>query len=258
VAASRAGCEHAHVEERASGLLEQAIAAHGGRELWESAREISARLSSGGLAFASKLQGAAVRDVEARVSTRGQRVTFTPYPRAGQRGVLEPDGSVRIETDAGEVLERREHAREAFADLRHKLWWDRLDILYFGTYAMWTYLSAPFVFAREDFRVRELDPWQEDGARWRRLAVTFPAALHTHSREQVFYLDERGLIQRHDYTAEPIGGWAKAAHYCLDHRSFDGLVVATRRVVYPRRSDNRRRSHPRLVWIEVASAAVVR
>ena len=118
------------MEERAGGLLEQAIAAHGGRELWESAREISARLSSGGLAFASKLQGAAVRDVEARVSTRGQRVTFIPYPRAGQRGILEPDGSVRIETDTGEVLERRERARDAFADLRHKLWWDRLDILY--------------------------------------------------------------------------------------------------------------------------------
>ena len=199
-----------------------------------------------------------MRDVEARVSTRGQHVTFTPYPRPGQRGVLEQDGSVRIETDAGEIVQRREHARSAFADLRHKLWWDRLDILYFGTYAMWTYISAPFVFAREGFRVRELDPWDENGARWRRLAVTFPAGIHTHSSEQVFYFDERGLIQRHDYTAEPIGNWAKAAHYCHEHRTFDGLVVPTRRLVYPRRRDNRPRSRPRLVWIEVPSATVVR
>jgi hypothetical protein len=246
------------MEDRASELVELAIAAHGGRELWEGARAISARLSSGGLAFASKLQGAAVRDVEARVSTHGQHVTFAPYPRAGQRGILEQDGSVRIETDAGEVVERREHARGAFADLRHKLWWDRLDILYFGTYAMWTYLSAPFVFAREDYRVRELEPWDEDGARWRRLAVRFPDGVHTHSCEQVFYFDDRGLIQRHDYTAEPIGGWAKAAHYCLDHRSFDGLIVSTRRLVYPRRRDNRPRSHPRLVWIEMPSATIER
>jgi hypothetical protein len=245
------------MEGSATELIEQAIAAHGGRELWEGAAEISARLSSGGLAFASKLQGAAVRDVEARVSTRGQHVTFAPYPGPGRRGVFEQDGSVRIETDGGEVLLRRERAREAFADLRHKLWWDRLDILYFGTYAMWTYMSAPFVFAREDYGARELDPWEEDGSRWRRLAVTFPPGVHTHSREQVFYLDEDGLIRRHDYTAEPIGGWAKAAHYCFDHQSFDGLTVPTRRLVYPRRADNRPRSRPRLVWIEISDVKVV-
>src|SRR5438445_3435983 len=108
------------MEERAAELIERAISAHGGRQLWESAREVSVRVSSGGLAFASKLQGSAVRDVEARVSTRGQHVTFTPYPRAGRRGILDEDGSVRIETEEGEVLERREHARDAFADVRHK------------------------------------------------------------------------------------------------------------------------------------------
>src|SRR6266571_7474781 len=105
------------MEERAAELIELAIAAHGGHELWDGAREISARVSSGGLAFASKLQGSAVRDVEARVSTRGQHVIFTPYPRAGRRGVLEQDGSVRIENDSGELLERRERARDAFADV---------------------------------------------------------------------------------------------------------------------------------------------
>ena len=246
------------MEERAAELIELAIAAHGGHQLWESAREVSVRVSSGGLAFASKLQGSAVRDVEARVSTRGQHVIFTPYPRPGQRGVLEQDGSVRIETDAGEIVQRREHARSAFADLRHKLWWDRLDILYFGTYAMWTYMTAPFVFAREDFAARELDAWDEGEERWRRLAVDFPDSVHTHSREQVFYFDDRGLIRRHDYTAEPIGGWAKAAHYCFDHQSFGGLVVPTRRLVYPRRRDNRPRARPRLVWIELSDARVVR
>jgi len=246
------------MEERAAELIELAISAHGGRQLWESAREVSVRVSSGGLAFASKLQGSAVRDVEARVCTRGQHVIFTPYPRSGRHGVLDADGSVRIETDAGEIVQHREHARSAFADLRHKLWWDRLDILYFGTYAIWTYITAPFVFAREGFSARELDAWDEGAARWRRLAVSFPAGVHTHSREQVFYFDDRGLIRRHDYTAEPIGGWARAAHYCFDHRSFDGMLVPTRRLVYPRRRDNRARARPRLVWIEVSRGAVVR
>jgi hypothetical protein len=88
------------------------------------------------------------------------------------------------------------------------------------------------------------------------LAVTFPEHVHTHSREQVFYVDAKdGLIRRHDYTAEPIGGWAKAAHYCLAHRSFDGLVLPTRRRVYPRKANNHRRVGPLLVWIDVAQAA---
>jgi hypothetical protein len=170
--------------------------------------------------------------------------------------VLEPDGGVRIETDAGELVEARENPRAAFRDLRHKLWWDRLDILYFGTYAMWTYISTPFVFAREGYELAELDPWEERGERWRRLAVRFPEDAHTHSREQVFHIDANGLIRRHDYTAEPLGSWANAAHYCLDHQSFDGLILPTRRRVYPRKHSGERRARPLLVWIDVPAATV--
>lgn len=245
------------MDAAAGELLERAIAAHGGAELWDRAREISVTISSGGFAFAAKLQGSAVRGVEARVSTVGQRVTFSPFPRAGQRGTFEADGSVRIESDDGEVLARREHARARFADLRHKLWWDRMDILYFGCQAMWTYVSAPFVFRNEGYTVRELRPWSEQGEQWRRLAVRFPDDVHTHCREQVFHFDTSGVLRRHDYTAEPIGSWARAAHYCHDHKPFDGLVLPTHRRVFPRRQDGRSGSWPRLVWIDVEAAAVI-
>ena len=239
-------------------VLERTIAAHGGRALWEDAREICVKVSSGGLAFASKLQGSAVRDVEARIATTGQHVTFSPYPRAGMRGVLERGGAVRIETDAGAVLEQREQPRRDFAGLRHKLWWDRLDILYFATCAMWTYVSAPFVFVGDEYAVRELDPWREGDETWQRIAVRFPEWAQTHCREQVFHVDGRGLIRRHDYTAEPIGSWARAAHYCLEHQTFDGLTLPTRRRVYQRRRDGRRRARPLLVWIDLPAASVVR
>jgi len=241
-----------------SELAEQTIAAHGGERLWAGASEIGVEISAGGFAFASKLQGHAVRGVQARVRTGGQHVVFEPYPRPGERGVLEAGGTVRIETDGGEPVQARENARGAFSDLRHKLWWDRLDILYFATCALWTYVSTPFVLAREDYQVREIEPWTENGLRWRRLAVTFPEHVHTHSREQVLYVGEDGLIARHDYTAEPIGSWAKAAHYCFEHRSFDGFVVPTQRRVYPRKANNQRRIAPRLVWIEIPSANVRR
>jgi hypothetical protein len=233
------------------------IAAHGGSQLWESAAEVGVEVSSGGLAFASKLQGRAVRGVDARVSTHGQHVTLSPYPGPGERGVLREDGSVRIETDGGELISVRESAREACAHLRHKLWWDRLDILYFATQALWTYISTPFVFERDGYEVRELEPWSEHGELFRRLAVRFPAYVHTHSREQVFYIDESGLIRRHDYTADPISKLAKAAHYCMDHQSFDGLTIATRRRVYPRKADNTPRARPLLVWIEMPTARIL-
>jgi hypothetical protein len=238
-----------------SDLLEHAIAGHGGRELWDSLQEVNLRLSAGGLAFSSKLQGAAVRGVNARVSTRSQHVVFSPYPRDGQRGLLRPDGSVRIETDAGEVVRERADARGAFAGLRHRFWWDSLDMLYFGTYALWTYVCSPFVFAGPGYEVTEIEPWSEHGERWRRLAVTFPPGIQTHSREQVFHVDDAGLIRRHDYTADPIGAWAKVAHYLLDYEDFAGLRVPTRRRVYPRRGDGRSRPWPRLVWIEVGDVS---
>ena len=239
-------------------LAERAIAAHGGAQVWSRAREIRVRVSSGGLAFATKLQGSAVRGIDARISTSDQRVVLEPYPSPGQRGVLEPDGSVRIETDAGELIDARAAPRAAFSDARHRFWWDRLDILYFATYALWTYTATPFVFAREGYALSELDPWEEDGERWRRLAVAFPEHIHTHCREQVFYIDAQGLIRRHDYTAEPLGGFAKAAHYCFDHQTFDGLVVPTHRRVFPRKRTNRPRGRPLLVWIDVPNVTIER
>jgi hypothetical protein len=56
---------------------------------------------------------------------------------------------------------------------------------------------------------------------------------------------------RLDYTAEVFGQWAKAAHYCWDHKNFSGLIVPTRRRVFPRTSDAHPRTFPTLVWIEL-------
>jgi len=93
--------------------------------------------------------------------------------------------------------------------------------------------------------------WQEGEQSWRKLKVAFPSHIHTHCRQQVFYIDNRGLIRRHDYTSEPFGESAKAAHYSSDHRQFGGLVIPTRRV-HPRKADGRPRRHPILIWIDVA------
>jgi hypothetical protein len=239
-----------------SSLLSEAIAAHGGHERWHASRELDVSVSADGLALAAKLQRRGLLDLEARVSTEYQHTVFAPYPCRGYRGIFER-GAVRIESLDGTTVRSRTDQRAALRRPRHLLWWDDLDALYFGASALWTYLAIPFVFTEPGFHVRAGDPWEERGEQWRKLAVTFPAEIHTHSREQLFYVGDDGLIRRHDYTAEEFGQWAKSAHYWLDPHDFAGLVLPRKRRVFPRRKDHRSRRHPLLVWIDITAVSPV-
>lgn len=213
-------------------------------------------MASGGFALASKLKAGRVRSFEARLATSEPRTVISDYTGPGRRGVFTPEG-VRIESGSGETLSERSNPREAFRSFRHNLWWDDLDLLYFVGYALWGYMAAPFVFARPGFEVREAGTWDEDGERWSRLEVTFPPEVPNHSRQQTFYFDEAGLLRRLDYTAEVFGSWAKAAHYCWEHREIAGLVVPTRRKVLPRKRNGRPRPRPTLIWIEIEHVELV-
>jgi hypothetical protein len=112
-------------------------------------------------------------------------------------------------------------------------------MLYFGSYALWGYINAPFIFRRPGFEVEEAEPWNEDGETWRGLRVVFPEGMPAHSREQFYYFGDDGLLRRNDYTAEVFGSWARAAHYCWDLEEFSGVTVPTRRKAMPRRRNGR-------------------
>ena len=232
-----------------SELLESVIEAHGGAGRFQSAQDVELDIESGGLAFAMRFRRPPAR-YTAHVSTTEPRTVISAWPDEDRRGVFERD-SVRVESASGEVLARRDDPRADFGKLRRKLWWDELDLLYFAGYALWNYVNTPFMFLRPGFELDEIEPWSEDGERWRRLRVRFPPDIPTHSREQEFYFDEGGRLRRLDYTAEVFGSWAKAAHYCHDHQEFDGLLVPTRRRVYPRKPDNRPRPRPTLVRLDI-------
>jgi hypothetical protein len=236
-------------------LLDKAIEAYGGLNRWKTIEEIVAHIRCGGAALPLRLKFGAFKSYEARISTTEPRITFSPFAGKRNRGVFLGD-RVRIESETGQILAKRANAKTAFSSFRHNLYWDNLDALYFGGYAIWNYFSAPFLLLREGFEIREIEPWKESGQTWRRLHVSFPPNIPTHSREQVFYFNSDGLIMRLDYTAEVFGGWAKAAHYCSDHKNFSGLIVPTHRRVLPRKSNNFPRSFPILVWIEVEQIAI--
>jgi hypothetical protein len=168
-------------------------------------------------------------------------------------------GAVRVETDGGEVVASREHARELFfgrAGLRRNLRWDALDLTYFAGYAWWNYICVPFLFEEPGVAIEEIEPWAADAETWRRLAVTFPAEIHTHSPHQVFYYDADLRLRRHDYTADIVGRWAHAAHMCADHVEADGLVFPTRRWVRPIGPRNRALPGPTLVSLRLSGISI--
>jgi hypothetical protein len=243
----------------ASDLLELALDSHGGLERWRAAQEVRIDMRGGGLVFAARAplrrRGRAGGTVH--FSTDEPRTIFYPsrnpkFPAPiddGQLGVYDK-GSVWIEGLSGETLARRDEARAAFAGLRHQLRWDRLDEIYFKGYALWNYIAAPFMFTRNGFQLREGRPFRHRDERWRTLEVTFPDDVPTHSREQTFYFNERGILQRHDYVAEVIGSYAVSAHSVYDHKTFDGIVVPTRHKV-TLRAGHRATPGPATIWIRI-------
>jgi hypothetical protein len=240
------------------GLLEEVIAAHGGLERWRAVRTIRGRVNSGGLLIRTRMPGNRFRDSRLEAAAHEPVGSAEPWPRDGRRGVFD-HGAVRIETAGGEVLQSREHPRESFfgwPGLRRNFRWDALDGMYFAGYAWWNYLSVPFLLARDDVRVEEIEPWREDGETWRRLEAHFPESIDTHSERQAFYYDADLRLRRHDYTAEVIGGWARGAHMCADHVEAGGLLFPTRRWVRPIGPRNRAMPGPTLVALRLSEIEV--
>jgi hypothetical protein len=225
-------------------LLDEVLDAHGGRERWRATPRISAHVRSGGLLPRTRMPGNRLADYRVTVDVAEPRTRLDPFPGPGRVGVFDR-GAARVETAEGEVLASRAEPRAAFSGLggvRRNLRWDALDSVYFAGYAMWNYLTTPYLLAAEGVEAREGERWvepnSERGEPWRRLEVTFPEGIPTHSRRQTFYFCPLLLLRRHDYVAEVVGRWAKAAHYCGDHLDVGGLVFPTRRWVVPRRRNS--------------------
>lgn len=177
-------------------LVDGVIEAHGGLDGWRQASAVSLQLSSGGLAFATKGQRAALHHLTATVSTRGQAVTLEA-----------PTWSFRFDSHIPKPKGLR---------------WSIEDVAAFAACALWTYVSLPFVLPELDVEERG-----------NQLVVRFPPELRTHSPTQVLHIDDDGLIRRHDYTALDFGRLARASQEVDEYQQFGCFAVATRRRVRP-------------------------
>jgi hypothetical protein len=222
-----------------SDLLKSVIAAHGGMDQWREVRTVTTSLRSWGQTWSRKGQPNLFASRSSfQAATTNQSVQVDPFTGEGRRGIYTPE-RVRIESADGTVLHERARPREAFKGHTLDSPWDNLHSLYFAGYAMWTYLNLPFVAARPDVDAQEIDPWvEESGQKLRRLRLTFPTRIATHASMQDLYIDENGLIVRHDYVVDVIPA-PLAAHYLYDYAEYDGFMFPARRKVLPLNADNR-------------------
>lgn len=240
-------------------IVDEIVAAHGGAEAWQAAGRVRVSGRAGGFLLRTRVPRDLYRAVRIEVKLGEPYAVALGVPGPGFRGVFD-HGAVRIEIDAGEVLRSRENPRPLFsgrAGLRRNFRWDEFDFAYFAGYAWWNYLNHPLFLLRDDFGVREGESLAGKEGVWRRLDVTFPAGLDTHSPLQSFFYDEDLRLRRHDYVAEVVGGWAHAAHFCDGHREAGGLLFPTRRRVVPIGPGERPLPGPVLVALDLDEIEVV-
>ena len=217
-------------------LLEFTINAHGGIEAWNKFESITARLMVDGVLWPMKQQSGTISDIYVTSKTKEEFTTHYPFVEKDWHTSFEPH-RIAVENNKGETIEELLNPRDSFRGHDRDTPWSKLQLAYFAGYAMWTYFNTPFIFANPDYKVKELEPWEENGEVLRRLEVEFPENVATHSRIQTFYIDKEGLIKRHDYSADILGN-STAAHYLSDYKEIQGIKVATKRKVYVRLEDN--------------------
>jgi len=223
---------------------EKAIAAYGGRVLWQNAKTLETGISASGLAFTLKRRPF-FRHAKMVLAIHRPFSTLTPIGlNPTITGIL--DGlDVRLENEKGQIISERRNARDYFKIGRRLFYWDDLDMSYFANYASWNYFTLPALLMREDIVWTELEPgWLE---------ARFPDEIPTHSKVQRFRFDrETGLLIQHDYTADIISPLAAASNVVLQHaQNSTGLVYPSISRVTPKGPKGKLLGGPVLIYLDI-------
>jgi hypothetical protein len=129
--------------------------------------------------------------------------------------------------------------------------WDEVHVAYFSGEALWTYLNTPFLYTQDRFICEEISSIEVAGETCRRLQVTFPDEVKSHTHRQNFCFGSDGLLRRHDYTVDILGG-GTGLNYASEYREVDGLMFPTKRRVYAYVGDYELVPEPLLVSVDIA------
>jgi hypothetical protein len=235
-------------------LLKLAVKAHGGLERWNKVKAIKVAASITGAIWWVKSKGDFLKNVVLTVETRKERL-IVDFPGQDKRAVFEPNRIV-VETVTGTLIEAHNNPVKSFEGHKRETPWDDIHVAYFVGEALWTYLNTPFLYTHEGFVSEEISAIKVEGETWRRLKVTFPDNVKSHTREQISCFGPDGLLRRHDYTVDILGG-ATGLNYASDYRDVDGIIVPTKRRVYAYDGDYQLIKEPLLVAIDMGEITLL-
>ena len=220
-----------------SELLTNVLQAHGGLARWNQFTTVRAQIVTGGGLWALKglTQDSAPRQMT--VSLREEFGSVTPFGQPNWRTNFRPE-RLAIETLDGGVVRERENPRASFDGHTMNTPWDPLHRAYFNGYALWTYLTSPFLLALPGMSVRELEPVVDDGVEFTGFQVQFGSAFAGHSTLQEFYFGPDLLMARHDYRVDVAGGFSAIQHVS-ELVEANGIRVPTKRRAYRCDEDGR-------------------
>lgn len=210
-------------------LLQLAITAHGGLERWNRLNTVSVEASITGGIWYLKGRPDILKNVVMDVSLHTEKLVMS-FPGTDKRTTFEADRII-IEGLDDSPPKTYQHPITAFEGHVRETPWEDVHVAYFSGEALWTYLTTPFLYSYPGFVTEEMGPWHENDEVWRRLKIVFPDNITSHSKEQVSYFGPDGLIRRHDYTVDILGG-ATGANYATGYRNVDGIIIPTTRRIY--------------------------
>ena len=229
-------------------LLDLAVRAHGGRDRWRRIRSIRVAASIIGAIWFVKGQGDALKEVVLTAETATERLTVE-FPGQDKRAIFEPKRIV-IEHSDGTPIVQRDDPEQSFVGQQRETPWDDVHVIYFVGEALWTYLNVPFLYIQDGFVTDEITPIEVGGEVWRRLQVTFPDRIKSHTRTQISCFGPDGLLRRHDYKVDILDG-ATGLNYALEYRDVSGIVIPTKRRIYAFEGDYQPVWDPLLVRIDM-------
>ncbi|WJR80363.1 hypothetical protein [Bradyrhizobium sp. NP1] len=231
-------------------LLDEVIEASGSMTRWNSLKRFTLQLSIDGTLLSRAGRTGRFKDIVAEGATQTQLVRFTGFNGPDTCGLYQPD-CVMIEGADGQVLRTWRSPQLSFRDHAADAPWDEPYLIFFCGFSLWNYLTTPFLLTHPDVRTGELPPVQEHGHAWRRLKAIFPPTVVTHSAEQIFYFDDKGLQRRTDHDL--LG--TRVAHFSWAHQAFSGIVLPTLRRSLPLQPDGTVTPRPVLLDVEIFDAS---
>jgi hypothetical protein len=218
-------------------LLTQIIDAHGGLDRWNQFEKVEATVVSGGGLF--RIKGVPQDSTPRRMTVwlHEERASVFPFGAPDQRTMFTPE-RIAIEKLDGTTVTQLQAPRDSFAGHQIDTPWDALHRAYFNGYAMWAYLTTPFLLAMDGVQVEQTEAWREEAETWHVLRAYFPGSIGTHSGIQDFFFGDDLMLRRHDYSVNVAGGF-RAAQLTSDYVVANGIHLPTRRRAYTRGADRR-------------------